>query len=121
MEAAFSPVFYSYEGNSLTSFLKGNRLIQQQPKSDLTVNLLQTDQVGTFGFGRFPLDIIAIVMIAEYRKLAHRGLQACKSSYPSIHLSRLVIHQVAGEENDVAMLGIYQVEPFLNAGGIGKT
>src|SRR6185503_2714477 len=83
-----------------------DRLVKQKAESYLAMDIFEPFKVGLFSRFVFPFDIVAIVMVAKYRELAAGRFKLCEKRYPWVHLCSVVIYQVAGKQDEVALLFI---------------
>ena len=120
MKTPFAPIFHAEQYDGLSVPAECHGFVQQKAKADVGMHLLQACQIRTFRFRRFPPGVVAIIMVSQYGELTHRRLQTGKSRDPSIHFRGAVVDQVTGEQDDIAVLVVDEVQSFLHSRCIRK-
>ena len=90
-----APVFNADQCDFFPASLQFYMFIHQQTPAQFPMDFLQSFQVGSFISLTVPMYIIAVIVIAQGRKHAHRGFQAVKDIHIIFHRLGQVISNLS--------------------------
>lgn len=103
-------IFHSDDGNAVVAAPDDVIVVEQQMPVHGALPVLQAADVGQTVEGRFPAEILRVVVVAHDGDDAVFGFQLPKNRFEFVDFLRMVVHEVAGEDDEVGALRVDAVD-----------
>lgn len=103
-------IFHSDDGNAVVAAPDDVIVVEQQMPVHGALPVLQAADVGQTVEGRFPAEILRVVVVAHDGDDAVFGFQLPKNRFEFVDFLRMVVHEVASEDDEVGALRVDAVD-----------